>query len=293
MVDAAIDAQNKALANEEMFKSIRDLLSVKVTLPLGNPNYKLIHTNMFIWLDLSGYVDMENFHIIAKAMQSTFSRNTSYEENRWYVEGVTINNDSSKGTMELELNPFPSTLRGYNKELAGFKKAYQDAQNKENSTNTSTTSTGNSTLKGGQGEVIDNLVKNICGNITDELEKCKAIHNWLCGNVIYSSYECSKYHTPEACYNNRTHINCADTAILTCSMMLSAGLNAYIVHRPYNGGHFWTIIEIGGKRYASDQTGRESAGMNGSPFNTVWSNSGRKNTNPLEYDHKESGFHTC
>ena len=96
MVDAAIDAQNKALANDEMFKSIRDLLTVKVTLPLGNPNYKLIHTNSFIWLDLSGYVDLENFHILAKAMQSTFSRNTSYEEGRWYVEAVTINNYSTK-----------------------------------------------------------------------------------------------------------------------------------------------------------------------------------------------------
>ena len=75
--------------------------------------------------------------------------------------------------------------------------------------------------------------------------------------------------------------------------MLSAGLNAYIVHRTSNGGHFWWIIQIGGKRYASDQTGRESAGMSGSPFNTVWSYSGRSNTDPLSYSHKESGFNTC
>lgn len=45
---------------------------------------------------------------------------------------------------------------------------------------------------------------------------------------------------------------------------ISAGLNCYIVHRTYDGGHFWTIIEIDGKKYASDQTG------SGSEFNTVW-----------------------
>ena len=293
MANSETDNGNQYLADEEMFKSIRDLFTLKITLPIGNPNFKLIHTNSFVFCNLSDIIDLENFDKIAKAMQSTFNRYTFYQKNRWYVEAVTINEDSKKGTMELELNPFPSTLKDYSKAVSDFRKAYQDALNQQNNQNTSTTSTGNSTLKGGQGEVIDNLVKNICGNITDELERCKAIHRWLQNNVIYKGYECSWYHTPENCYNHRNGINCADTAILTCSMMLSAGLNAYIVHRTYNGGHFWTIIEIGGKRYASDQTGRESAGMKGSEFNTVWSWSKRANTNPLEYSHKEEGFHTC
>ena len=64
MVDQLVDNSNKYLAEQEMFKSLRDLLTVKITLPLGNPNYKLIHTNSFIWCDLSGMVDLENFHII-------------------------------------------------------------------------------------------------------------------------------------------------------------------------------------------------------------------------------------
>ena len=300
MVDQLVDNSNKYLAEQEMFKSLRDLLTVKVTLPLGNPNYKLIHTNSFIWLDLSKYLEnISNFKVIADAMNSTMTRWVKYQENRWYVEAVTINEDQggNKGTMELTLNPFPSSLTKYRDDFHSFTKAYQDAINqKNNSTNTATVSTGNSTLKGGQGETIDNLVKQICGNITDELQRCKAIYEWLRKNVIYSGYNCCKYScggNPTKAYENRNHLNCADTAVLTCAMMLSAGLNAYIVHRTYNGGHFWTIIEIGGKRYASDQTGRESAGMSGSEFNTVWSNSKRANTNPLEYSHKESGFNTC
>ena len=198
--------------------------------------------------------------------------------------------------MELELNPFPSTLEDYITEYGDFVDAYVKANSGGGGGTQSTVSTGNSTLKGGQGATIDNLVKNICGNITDPLEKCKAIHEWLRGNVIYSDYECCKYScggSAENCYNNRSHLNCADTAVLTCAMMLSAGLNAYIVHRTYNGGHFWTLIEINGKIYASDQTGRDNASMAGSDFNTVWSWSGRKKTSITDYSHKESGLHTC
>ena len=78
--------------------------------------------------------------------------------------------------------------------------------------------------------------------------------------------------------------------------MLSAGLNAYIVHRTSCGGHFWTVIEIGGTKYASDQTGRESAGMSGSAFNTVWRTSscgGRSSLANAGSYHKENGLNTC
>lgn len=290
-----VNASNKAKAEEAMFKSVRELLTVKVTLPLGNPNYKLIHTNSFIFCDLSGYVDLENFDVIAKAMNSTFNRYTTYKKNRWYVEAVTINQDNQKGTMELTLNPFPSTLKEYHKAYTDYTNAYYNAQNKagaggSSGSSSNTKSTG-SYCKGGQGATIDNLVKNICGNVADPLQRCKAIHEWLRKNVRYSSYECCKYScggSPTKCYENRTHLNCADTAVLTCSMMLSAGLNAYIVHRTYNGGHFWCIIEINGRKYASDQTG------DGSAFNTVWRANGRTSvSNGGEYSHRESGFHTC
>ena len=46
--------------------------------------------------------------------------------------------------------------------------------------------------------------------------------------------------------------------------MASAGLTCYVVHRSSHDGHFWTVIEIGGKIYVSDQTG------DGSPWNTWW-----------------------
>ena len=137
-------------------------------------------------------------------------------------------------------------------------------------------------------------MKDIVGNTTDALEKCKKIHEWLRKNVIYAYYECSRYgKDPVKCYNNRSHLNCADTANLTCAMMLSAGLNAYVVQRTYDGGHFWTIIEIGGKKYASDQTGRDTASMSGSAFNTVWKRSGRTTVSNGGAYSKKCGSKSC
>lgn len=136
-------------------------------------------------------------------------------------------------------------------------------------TQSSSSKSSSSDLPGGEGEEIDSLVAKICKGITDDLKKCKAIHEWLKNNVKYDYYECTKYNTPEKCLKNKSHLNCADTARLTRAMMASAGLNCYVVHRTTDGGHFWTIIEIGGKKYASDQTG------SGSDFNTVWKKSGR------------------
>ena len=283
----------RAAALDEIFKSIRDLLTVKITVPLGNPSFKNIHTNQFIYCDLSGKLELENFHIVAKAMQSTFSRYTTYEKNKWYVESVTIKNGKGNYTMDLELNPFASSLKEYSNASRKFTQDYL-SKTKSNSTSDSVKSTGNTSLPGGQGSLIDNLVKSIVGNVTDPLEKCKLIHEWLRKNVVYSYYECSKYKTPENCYNNRGHLNCADTATLTCAMMLSAGLNAYIVHRTYNGGHFWTIIEINGVKYASDQTGRDSPSMSGSAFNTVWKSSGRTTvSNGGDYSRKNGNRPDC
>lgn len=283
-----VNEEDKANATELITESIRDLLSMKVSIPLGNPAFKHVHTNQFLWLDLPDEFELVNFEFITKYMNSTAGRYVTYKKNRWYIEGVTINNDAGgKFTIDLELNPFPSSNKKFRDNRLGYESAYTSGT-QSTTTNTVASVTTNTTLKGGQGATIDNLVKQICGNITGELDRCKAIHEWLRKNVKYKRYCCAKYKTAEQCYNNRSQLNCADTATLTCRMMLSAGLNAYIVHRTYNGGHFWTIIEIGGKKYASDQTG------NGSSFNTVWKSSGRTTvSNGGDYSRKNGDFPDC
>ena len=293
----------KDTARERLVENVREYLTVKVTIPLGDPKLKEVHTNSFIWLPLLDYMDLANYEEIIKFYMkyvgSASRGNMKYIRNRWYVEDCNITNDSSgKFQMELTLNPIASSTKNYNKNMTDYQKAFTDAlssgssnsgtaSSTSSSSGTSVASTsGNSTLKGGQGSTIDNLVKKICGSETDQLKKAKLVHEWLKSNVSYSRYCCCKYpNKPEQAYNNRSHLNCGDTAILTCSMMKSAGLTAYIVHRTYNGGHFWCVIEINGKKYASDKTGTNSG------FNTVWASSGRTTvSNGGSYSHKESGL---
>ena len=72
--------------------------------------------------------------------------------------------------------------------------------------------------------------------------------------------------------------------------MLAAGLNAYIVHRSHENGHFWTVIEIGGTKYVSDQTG------DGSEWNTVWyasGNRGSPGSRGGNWDSKNGDFPDC
>ena len=121
---------------------------------------------------------------------------------------------------------------------------------------------------------IQQIADGCTKGITGALEKAKSIHEWLRVNVRYSKYPCSHYSTAEACLAHKTAINCADTSRLTSALMRAAGLNAYVVHAP---NHFYTIIEINGAKYISDQTG------NGSAWNTYWTACcGRKTNSDLK-----------
>jgi len=148
--------------------------------------------------------------------------------------------------------------------VSGLKDDVTDFNNNSSSGSSKKTSSASSGLKGGEGKTVDELVAKIVGSETDELKKAKLVHQWLKENVRYHYHECTWYHTPEACLKHKHQLNCADTALLTRAMMASAGLKCYVVHRSHANGHFWTLIEIGGKIYASDQTG------SGSDWNTIW-----------------------
>ena len=268
--------QKKAEALKKIVEHNRDYLKLDITLPLGDTALKKVHTNQWCFTTLPEEFSLGNWAVIAKALNANTNRYEGYVENRWYIDSVTIDVDASgKAEMKLGCNAFASSLQKYADDFRSFEKAYTDATTKKTtsaSKNTSNATSSQSSLKGGEGKVIDDLVANICKNITDDLEKCKAVHQWLKENVRYAYYECTKYSTVESCYNHRGELNCADTARLTRAMMSSAGLNAWVVHRSSNNGHFWTLIKINGKIYASDQTG------SGSDFNTIWYSDGDRRT---------------
>ncbi|MBR3214267.1 MAG: transglutaminase domain-containing protein [Methanosphaera sp.] len=257
----------ESAARKKIIESFRDMLTVKITIPLGDPKLKEVHTNSFIWLPLLDYMDLANYEDIMRYVMPYIS-SQDYIRDRWYVEAINTTNDASgKFQMELTLNPIASSGDTYRKNRTDWQKAFSDnfivddkhkvdivgVTGTTSTTKTTVASTTtNTSLKGGQGTTIDNLVKNIVGMETDPLKKAKLIDKWLNQNVSYLRYCCGKYGTnAEKAYNNRTHLNCGDTAMLTTAMMRSAGLTADVVWAP---GHFWTRIKINGKEYFSDQT---------------------------------------
>ena len=279
MVDNNI-AVEKVKAIQEMSKSIRDLLTVKVTVPAGYEMLKFIHTNMFIKMKVPDEVKVENFEHIVNAMNSKYNRYYKYEKDRWYVEAVTINCDNSKYTLDLELNPFPSTLIDYMDKKKDLSKKMLDITSKVTTTTSTkkaantTNSTKNTTLKGGQGKFIDNLVKDIVGKETNPLKKAKAIYNAFKKHTYYSLYytpDTYKSGSLEKAWKN-AHLNCGDGANVLCGMYLSAGLTARIIKITK---HYVVRLKINGKYYFTDCSGRNGGKVN-KDFGTVWTVNGRR-----------------
>ena len=279
----------KAEAKKQITKSIRDLLSFKITVPLGNPSYKLIHTNKFITTRLPDDFVLDNFSILGEKLNSEDTRYSGYTRNNWYVEAVTITNDGSSAKMELELNPFASSVTSYKDGYKGFMKAYTDAINQQNqNTNTSTTtkketktartaSTGSKTLD----KVVDKAIK----GKSKPLDKAKAVDKAFKNHVFYSFYRDAqktggKKSNFESAWNN-AHLNCADGANLLCAMFNYAGIRAVIFHIPAGGaskwGHYIVRVTINGKYYFTDNSAN-SGKHTTKAFGKVW-NGRTKGTN--------------
>lgn len=251
----------KAEARKKIVESSRDLLSLKITLPLGNPNLKNVHTNMFLFTELPKEFDLANFTSISEVLQSNLTRWSGYTVNRWYIEGTTIDNKGSEAKITLDLNPFSSSLSKYGEDKRSMVKAYNDAISSNNSSNSSSgkaksTST-NSTISKSEPEIIQKAVAKIIKNETNELKKAKKIHGWLIKHCPYSAYSDSKYSSAVAVYKavtNGKKVNCADTSRLSRSMFACAGLKSNVRHI---SGHYFTEMRCNGKWYCSDATSRQ------------------------------------
>lgn len=138
-----------------------------------------------------------------------------------------------------------------------------------NVSSTKTTESSNNSSSIDTSTELGKVVSKIIGNETDDYKKLQKLHKWGAENIVYSGYECSNYGCdPEKCYKNLKHLNCGDTSVLMRKLYEIANLNAWIIHGDY---HFWVIVEIGSKKYASDCTGNR-------PLNEVWSTSAHPNS---------------
>ena len=115
---------------DEITNSVRDLSNLKIKIPLGNPSLNYVHTNQFLWTDLPNDFRLENFGIISKALNGKDSRWSGYEVNRWYIENMTITNNGTDFDMDLDVNPFATSIRDFQDGKHELEKAYLDNLNK-------------------------------------------------------------------------------------------------------------------------------------------------------------------
>lgn len=145
MSNASLVAEREA--KKEITKSVRDLVKFDITVPVGNPNYKLLHTNKFLTTTFPSDFPLENLEIIGMKMNSSDTRYSGYNKSNFYIEEITVTNDGDTAKIDIKLNPFASSLSSYRDNYEGYYRAYNDAKNnQENNTTSNTTSSKKQTL---------------------------------------------------------------------------------------------------------------------------------------------------
>lgn len=256
-------------ATEEIINSVRDLYSLKLKIPLGNPNLKLIHTNQFLFTELPTDVfTLANMEIISNALNSKYTRFSGYKLNRWYIEAVTITNDNSNFNMELDLNPFASNFTKYTEDMRNIEKAYTDSFNNNQTSNNTQKKIVKSTTTGitlhdvkGLSKSDKAYVKTIVSkalqkvnNPQNKVQQAKAIHEYYKANHVYAKYyDHPKYDSKgfEGCWKANQH-NCGDGAWILRDMFLCLGFNC---NTKLGHKHYWCEVYIDGKTYYCDQSG--------------------------------------
>ena len=267
----------KAVVKKKKKKSVRDLLTLKLKIPLGNPNLKLVHTNQFMFTELpETYFELANLSTIGKVLNSEYSRYSGYQFNRWYIESISIENNKTNAYMELTLNPFASSHQTYKDNLKGFQKEYTNIFVKTSNKDNTIKSTGNTNLKDVDGfnKSDQEFIKKVVGealqkrnNPINPIPMAYAIYSYYRDNHVYAGYECMQKMNAggfESTWKNPNH-NCGDGAATICAMYRCAGFEADIMHKY---GHFYVRVKVEGEWYYCDQAG--GSGQHN------WRNLGRK-----------------
>ncbi|MBQ7927708.1 MAG: transglutaminase domain-containing protein [Methanobrevibacter sp.] len=277
--------KNKSI--ELIQESARDLLTMKLTLPLGNPALKKVHTNQFCFYDWesTSAMHLKNWEKLAEVYSSIYTRFGGYKLGRWYIETNTIDVDipNRKAEMKLELNAFPSKLTDFTSDARKFQEAYNNLfRNNTNSSSKSTSSgkkTTNSTSKNNTklfptkaGRNISTNIKTAAKQITEgcntEEQRAYCIYDWVDKYVSYKKYW--GYGKPSSAVISSHTANCWDTAFLIYN--LCSACKPKVRCEIYNGryhfidetcGHLWNKLPYKGKMTFAD-TGRSNRNPIGS-----------------------------
>lgn len=299
---------NKAL--EAVSQSVRDLLSFEIELPLNNPVFKNLHTNMMLWTELPKEFKLRNLNEIFKIMKSWKSaRGIPYQENRWYVEKIVIKHDGKGPIAKITLNPFPSSYSVYSNAVKSYAEAYDQAfkQNTNTTENASstTTSTGTGQARLGRDSVDTGSMAAMRGgyrgnagdnkNFDNAAQKGYAqqgrkYYDWarqystpialakaLANRFHYVSYSNHHHSNAEQTHNGGGGIysNCWDAARYVKCCFDSCGFDCVVITGTiYGYGHGWNAVKHNGRWYSFDLcfpvTGKEWQGTNSLRLCNEW-----------------------
>lgn len=268
---------------------MRDYLTLKITLPLGNPLLKKVHTNQFLWTELPNEFVLENWEIIADSFQSKYteytgSASSGYSINRWYIEGIDISVDAKgKGEMSLTCNAFPTSTSKWLEKYKKYIKDWDDTKEEKDKSNSSSTkettnaSTTTSVLnqewikKYNIAEKVYKKAESICKPTNTTMQNVKAIFNWMDNNIGYEGYYNGQYSPSQVL--SRGKGNCCDNSKLFRALCQSIGVKCNFIRNSCIS-HQYNKVYIDGTGYIVD-VGRWSAswgshwGSSGCPSETT------------------------
>ena len=266
-------------AKAEITDNAREFLKANITLPLGNPDLKKVHTNQFIWVELPEIFPIEYWETIAQVFQSEYTRYTGYEPNRWYIEGCDITVEAQgKAEMKLDLNAFATSRSKYTKDYRGFQDAYNNAFNKNKQTNANNSTKAKNTSSGKNKtnavgtpkvlyqkwvnhfkipKVVTDKVQQICKAQWSQYQKAHAVYEWMDAHIDYAGY--SEHQRSLETVLSMGSGNCVDNSRLYRAFMLSMGIKcSFVQNTCTDPNHQYNKVYCDGKGYIVD-CGREMA----------------------------------
>ena len=235
----------KAKALEKIVEHNRDFLKLDITLPLGNPALKQVHTNQWLWTALpKKQFDLVNWGIIAKALNSNVNRYEGYVRNRWYIESndITVDVAGNKAEMKLGVNAFASSYNTYTEGYRSMYKAFNEATTQNTTKKSSASKSTSNALAANNGALINeswvkkynvpkivvDKVKGCCKQGNTEEQNVRAWHEWMDNNVQYQGYNDSQKSIEQVIRDGRG--NCCDNSRTFRMGCLALGVKCVYVH---------------------------------------------------------------
>ena len=266
---------NLNLMKSEALKKIvehnRDYLKVDLTLPLGDPVLKKVHTNQWLFTDLPKEFDLANWTILAEALNANTNRYEGYVENRWYIESVDISCDATSGKyeMKLGLNAFASSYSEYSDAYKSYEKAYTQATSSSTKTTSASKNTSNAVTdktslineewvkKYDIPSIIVNKIKEVCELGNSDEDNVKAWHRWMDAHVDWQDYNDSQKSMESVINDGRG--NCCDNSRVFRAGCLALGVKCTYMQGKSccssdgcASGHQWNKVYLGDKTVIVD-----------------------------------------